>query len=486
MTNFVFSFLGLPLIVILILNLLSRKAAEKLCLPLGYLVSLAQIGAAIAAIALLMIYHKDAIIFSMFWNYQAAEGSAYFAPDIFSFVALLSIGIVACASFLTAANAYGKKVFYFCNVMMVLILGMNGIALASDLFTLYVFMEVTGISAYLLIALQREVKGLEGAFKYLVMGSVASAFFLCGLALIFLNSGSLKFDDLAAFFVNWKECENPSLVAAALILIVSGLSIKAGLIPFQGWLPDAYQSSSAPTSVVLAGVTTKMAGVYGILRILNSLVMGNSPMNNALMLLGLVSIIGGAVAAMGQHNYKRILAYSSISQIGYIVLGASCSSLLGYLGAILHFCNHAVFKSALFVGSAQLESNVGTLDIRKLGGLQKNMPLTAFSSIIALLSAAGIPPMAGFWSKLLIIIAVWQSFGGWTAGLAMAASLLTAGYFLKLQRQVFWGDSKPEFAEVSDKGLGIRIATVSLTSLTILIGLLFPVLLRLFQTQGWV
>lgn len=222
------------------------------------------------------------------------------------------------------------------------------------------------------------------------------------------------------------------------VFMICGFSIKSGLVPFHGWLPDAYQGAPAPVSIMLGGIVTKMVGVYAIIRILsNLLVEGNTVVNTSFMILAVLSIIYGAVAASGQKDFKRLLAYSSISQIGYIILGITTGSILGYIGAVFHFFNHATFKTTLFVNSAAVEQQTGITDITKMGGLHKQMPITGTSNIIAFLSAVGIPPLSGFWSKLLIIIAVWQTFGAIIASIALVSSIFTAVYFLRIQKNIF-------------------------------------------------
>jgi len=278
----------------------------------------------------------------------------------------------------------------------------------------------------------------------------------------------------------------PALISVAMVLLVSGIAIKAGLVPFHGWLPDAYQSAPAAVSVLLGGIVTKMAGVYAIIRLSLGVFSSVKGFNYALMILAAISIVYGAVATLKQKDFKRILAYSSISQIGYIVLGAVCGSPLGFLGALLHFFNHATFKSTLFINSAALESQVGTRNIEELGGLAKQMPITGTSSVLALLSTAGIPPLAGFWSKLLIIIAVWQAGHSLIAGIAIFASIFTLAYFLMIQRKVFFGPAEERFADVREVRGGLAFSQVMLSVVTVVMGIIFPLVLLFCQAWGMI
>ena len=480
-----YAFMGAPLLVILVLTLAGRKLAEKWALTVGYIVGMIQMLTSIIAIIVLWQYNKASITFSQFWSIQANDGAAYFSADVFSLIALFCIGMVTFAAFYTAKTMIGKKAFQFTNLMMVMILGMNGLALVTDLFSLYVFLEITGVSSYVLISINRDNKGLEGGFKYLIMSAIASAFILVSLALIFINTGSLRYEDISAISSSWMELSNPILILVAFVFLICGFSIKSGLVPFHGWLPDAYQSAPAPVSIMLGGIVTKMVGVYAIIRIVsNLLVESDTVVNTCFMVLALMSIIYGAVAAAGQKDFKRLLGYSSISQIGYIILGVSTGNILGYIGAIFHFFNHATFKTTLFVNSAAVEQQTGLSDITNMGGLHKQMPITGTSNIIAFLSAVGIPPLAGFWSKLFIIIAVWQTNGAIIASIALVASIFTAVYFLRIQKNIFFGPVNEKFADIKEAVKGFKLTEIALSVITIGCGLLFPVLLLLLQAQG--
>ncbi len=478
------SFLGLPLLAILLLNVVSKKTGGAISISVGYVVAIIQMIAAVVCMALLWMHGKDFIEFSLFWDMNATLGAAKLSVDLFSLVVLFCIGMVSLASLLTAKKTIGEKTLNYTNLLMVIMLGMNGIAVVTDLFSLYVFLEITGIASFVLIALLNDKRGLEGAFKYLVMSAIASALILGSFALIFTQTGSLVYGDVAKALADWRNAQYAPLLIVGFVMFIAGFSIKAGIAPFHGWLPDAYQSAPASVSVLLGGIVTKMAGVYALIRVLNSVFVAMPMINNTLLILGLISIVFGAVAACGQKDFKRILAYSSISQIGYIILGVASGSLLGFVGAMLHFFNHATFKTTLFVNSAAVEMQTGTTDIDQLGGLQARMPVTAVSSILAFLSMAGIPPLAGFWSKLLIIIAVWQSVSAVGGGIALAASIFTAAYFLILQRKVFFGPLEDHLTEVTEAKGTISLAAVLLSIVTVAFGVLFPVILNFLHLQG--
>jgi multicomponent Na+:H+ antiporter subunit D len=324
---------------------------------------------------------------------------------------------------------------------------------------------------------------LEGAFKYLVMSAVATVFMLTAIACVFMSVGQLGYQEVNSFLV-FTQGNYPSQLIIALVLFTAGLSIKAGLVPFHGWVPDAYSSAPNPVSVLLGGIVTKVAGVYTLMRLAITVFNNIEPVAYSLMVLGIVSIIVGALAAIGQGDFKRMLAYSSISQLGYIVLGVATGTPLGILGAVLHFFNHATFKSCLFVNSTAVEMQTGTRELNKLGGLAARMPVTGVSSVLSFLSTAGIPPLSGFWSKVLIIVAVWQAGFHGMAAVALMASILTLAYFLILQRKVFFGKVAQGLEKVTECKKGIAWSAVILSVITVGMGVLFPFALLFMQARG--
>jgi multicomponent Na+:H+ antiporter subunit D len=366
----------------------------------------------------------------------------------------------------------------FTSLMFVILAGMNGIVLVRDIFSLYIFLEITAVTSFILIAFDRDIFGLEGAFKYLILSGVATALLLSGIALFFILTGSTDFSLIAQ---GLKMSPNVILVRFGIALFLVGLFIKSGLMPFHGWLPDAYMAAPSPVSVLLAGIVTKTVGVYALMRVAHSVFGLDTSLKMILMVIGTVSIVLGAFAAMGQKNFKRMLAYSSISQVGYIILGFGCGTKLALIGAVFHLFNHAIFKSLLFVNAAAVESRTGTQDMDKMSGLAQHMPVTGTTSIIASLSAAGIPPLSGFWSKLMIIVALWMAgFHGY-ASVAVLASLVTLAYLLSMQRRIFFGVSESQDAGIKEAGLCFIGPSVLLAAIIVGVGLFFPIFLRIFN-----
>jgi proton-translocating NADH-quinone oxidoreductase chain N len=394
-------------------------------------------------------------------------------------VMLLAIAIVGVSSTLVAryVRTGREDAFRFSNLLLLAVAAMNGIVLVRDLFALYVFLEITAIASLVLIVLERGKTAFEGAFKYMVLSAVATALLLVGIALLLIVSGGTSFEEVAA---GLRAAGTSRLALVAMGLFLGGLAIKAGLAPFHGWLPDAYASAPSAVSVLLAGIVTKTTGVYTLVRLVDAVFGYGVPVRRILLAAGLLSVIAGAIGALAQRDLKRMLAYSSISQVGYIVLGLAAGPGLGFAGAVFHLFNHAVFKTLLFVNASAVEREAGTRDMGRLGGLGAAMPITGATSVVAMLSTAGLPPSAGFWSKLLVVIALWKAGHAAVAAVAVLASVLTLGYLLSMQRRVFLGPAvagRAPAREVSGWGLA---PAVLLAAVTLGLGLAAPWLFETF------
>ena len=341
---------------------------------------------------------------------------------------------------------YTSKLRYY-SLFLLMVAGMNGVVLSGDMFNIFVFIEIASIASYALVGFGCEREELEASFKYLVLGSVASTLILFAVAVIYGSLGSLNMAHISRLIA--AQGMNKALYFS-LALLVMGFSLKAALVPFHAWLPDAHPSAPAPISAMLSGVLIKAIGVYALIRIVFN-VFGLSPLlSQILMVLGTFSMIIGVVLAIGQWDFKRLLAYHSISQIGYVVLSIGMGTPLGILGGLLHLMNHAVFKSLLFLNAGSVEYTTGTRQLEEMGGLREKMPVTGGTSLIASMSIAGVPPFNGFWSKLIIILACVQARHYGYALCAVVVSLITLASFLKIQKFGFFGELRQRWAEVKE------------------------------------
>ncbi len=328
---------------------------------------------------------------------------------------------------------YGSVARYY-GLFLFMTAGMNGAVLAGDLFNLYVFIEIAGVASYALVAFGRKAEDLEASFRYAVLGSVASTLILAAIVLVYAVTGTLDLDHVAAGLA---DVGRSGPLHLALGLLLAGLALKAALAPFHAWLPDAHPAAPAPVSAMLSGVLIKAIGVYAIGRLVFNVVGPTAEILAALRWLGVLSMALGGLLALRQQDIKRMLAYSSIGQIGYVVVGLGLGTPLGVAGALFHLVNHAVCKSLLFLDAGAVERAAGTRDLGELGGLGRVIPVASRTTLIASLSISGVPPFGGFWSKLLIVIACIEAG---SLGLGLAAvlfSVVTLGYQLRLQRGCF-------------------------------------------------
>ncbi|HEA46844.1 MAG TPA: NADH/ubiquinone/plastoquinone (complex I) [bacterium] len=390
----------------------------------------------------LMVINRGMLVYKMGgWEpFKGIPIGIYLVLDGLSVLMLLiinSIGFLAALYSVNYMEKYTDKTRYY-TLFLLLIAGMNGVVLSGDMFNLFVFLEVAAIASYALVAFGTEAEELEAAFKYQVMGTVASGFILLGIALLYSFSGTLNMADIARI-INQQGIQGTVLFVGALFIM--GFGLKAAIMPFHAWLPDAHPSAPAPVSAMLSGVLIKAIGVYALVRILfNVLGLGETKsILYILMVLGIISMVAGALLALGQRDFKRLLAYSSISQIGYIVFAFGLGTPLGFLGGLFHLLNHATFKSLLFLNSGAIVYATENRDLEKMGGLLERMPVTGTTATIASMSIAGVPPLSGFWSKLIIIMAAIQAEQFIFALIAVLISIITLAYYLKVQRLAFFG-----------------------------------------------
>ncbi len=406
--------------------------------------------------------------------------------DGLSSLLLLAISVVSAAAMLFSVRymeQYTAKPKYL-SLFLLMVAGMNGVVLSGDIFNLYVFLEIASIASYALVGFGCEHEELEASFKYMVLGSIASAFILFGVALVYANTGSLNMAYIASAIA--QSGMNVGL-GFALSLFIAGFGLKAALVPFHAWLPDAHPSAPAPISAMLSGVLIKALGVYALARLIFNVLGVSVPVGWVLITLGVLSMVIGVFLAVGQWDFKRLLAYHSISQMGYVILGIGIGALilaqggnplwasLAILGGLFHLVNHAVFKSLLFLTSGSLEMATGTRQLKQMGGLVDRMPYTRLSCTVASAAIAGVPPFNGFWSKLILVIAAVQARFFVLAAVTVLVSLVTLLSFLKVQRYVFLGELPDELKNTRENGGSMLLAMLFLAVLCLLMSLLLLV-----------
>jgi len=323
----------------------------------------------------------------------------------------------------------------FCSLFALLVTGLQGIVVTGDLFNLYVFLEISSISAYALLS-SGGSKSVVAVFRYLLIGTVAASFYLIGVGYLYAMTGTLNMADMAA---RLPETSDSPVIVVAVSFIVIGLAIKAALFPLHGWLPDTYTYAPGPVIGFVAAVMTKVSA-YALYRILFYVFVAGTGPREPLLLLGwasVIAVVAGSLMALAQKDVQRMLAYSSIGQMGYIMLGIAIGTPLALTGALLHVVNHAVMKGCLFMVVNGVQWRLGVFRVRDFAGMGRRLPLTMAAFTVAALSMIGLPPTAGFFSKYYLALAALES--GYIPFLAalILSSLLGAVYFFRVLEKVY-------------------------------------------------
>jgi multicomponent Na+:H+ antiporter subunit D len=453
------------------LNLLLSKITMKVSDYLAFLVT------AILGVMSVKMLFEAPFIYAV-GNWKPPFGILLVSDGLSSMmlVVINVIGFLAVVFSMKYMSTYTAKPKYF-SLFLLMIAGMNGVVITGDMFNLYVFLEIASIASYALVGFGTGKRELEASFKYLILGGVASTAVLFGIAFLYSITGTLNMPDLAQ---QLEVIGMTRLVGFVIALFIMGFGLKASAVPFHAWLPDAHPSAPAPISAMLSGVLIKALGVYTIMRIMFNIIGKNELTSAILMFLGALSMVIGGLLAIGQKDFKRMLAYSSISQMGYVLIAIGLAlkpdaeqvvAMLALIGGLFHLVNHAVFKSLLFLASGAVEYRTGTRDLGQLGGLIKKMPVTGAATAIGSLSIAGIPPFNGFWSKLIIILALFRG-GYWIYGsVGVVVGFITLIYFVMLQKESLFGKLPESLSKVKEAPFAMVLPLVILAALCVAMGI---------------
>ena len=406
------------------------------------LFSVAATASLVTAVALtVQVWDGDVIRYEM--GGWPAPAGIELVIDQANVVVLLLLGVIA-----VIAAAYGRRsielevplrrIRMFYAAMCLLLTGLFGITVTGDAFNLFVFLEISSLSSYALIALGRRRRALLAAFQYLVIGTVGGTFLLIGVGLAFAVTGTLNMADLAD---RLPAVAGNRAVTGAVVFIFVGLAIKMAVFPLHAWLPGAYSEAPSVVSIVLAAVGTKVA-IYAFARFAFTVfgidvVFTDLPIGEAILVVGSLAMLAGAGVACFQQDFKRLLAWSSIGQVGMIVTGIGLATASGVSAAYLHIINHAVIKGALFAAAGILLIRLGSTSLESMAGLGRRMPLTFGAVVIAGLGLIGVPPTAGFASKWALASALVED-DRWLILIVMLASSLLAMVYVGRIVEVGW------------------------------------------------
>lgn len=336
-----------------------------------------------------------------------------------------------------------EKVPFFYAVYMLFVTGLTGMAITGDIFNLYVFIEITSLSVYTLIAMGKRRDALIASFNYLILGTIAGTFILIGVGYLYMVTGTLNMADLSKLL---PDLYSSTAVRTAFAFFTVGLSLKIALFPLHIWLPNAYTEAPSAVSAVVAATATKV-GAYVLIRIMFTVFSVEFdtevlPFTTILLILSSVAIIMGSVLAIAQTNLKRMLAYSSVGQIGYIVLGAALVNRVAMTGSLMHILNHALMKGTLFMVAGAVVYMTGTAEISELRGMGRRMPFTMAAFTIGALSMIGVPLTVGFVSKWYLALGAIRAGMWFLVPVILVSSLLTAVYFWRIVEGIYFAPAE--------------------------------------------
>ncbi len=398
-----------------------------------------------------------------------------FSGFVLSTIMLLALLAIVYARRSVEAEIPADKTVSFYVLLQLLLIGLVGMTITGDVFNLYVFLEISSIAAYTLIAGTRSSRSYVAGFNYLVMGSIAAGFILLGIGYLYVATGTLNMGEIAMLLPAVYEL---STVHAAFLFLMIGFSIKAAFFPLHLWLPDAYTESPSAVTVIISTVMAKVS-VYAMIRILFTIfttayIIESFPVTGFILLIATIAIVAGAILAIAQNDLKRMLAYSSISQIGYIMFAVGVANQIALEGGLLHILGHAMMKGCLFMVAGLIIYRMGTSNMLELRGVAQTMPISCAAFALAGASMIGIPPTIGFMSKYYLVLGAFEA-GHWLyAAVLLIGSLLAVGYIWRFIEIAYFGDHhhhKGEETAGSEGPTSMIAPMVCLALLCLLLGI---------------
>lgn len=430
----------------------------------------------VVSIALLQqVMSTGTIVYEM-GGWSAPWGIEYRVDKLNAFL-LLIVTSISTVVLLAAHTSIEKEIprhrhTLFYVLYLLSLAGLLGVVTTGDAFNVFVFLEISSLAAYSLIALGEDRRALWAAYQYLIMGTIGATFILIGIGLMYQMTGTLNMDDLSR---RLPEVAQTRTVFAAFAFIIVGVCLKVALFPLHRWLPNAYAYAPSVVTAVLAATSTKVA-VYLLIRFTFT-VFGISfsfttvPLQTIFVILGLLGIFVASTTAIFQKNVKHLFAYSSVAQIGYMIVGYSISTTMGLMATLLHLFNHALMKSALFLALGAVMYRIGTVQLNQFQGLGRQMPVTMAAIVAGGLSLIGVPLTVGFVSKWYLVLAALEN-GWWpVAVLILLGSLLAIVYVWRIVETAYFNEPPAGRESVEEAPLGFLIPVWVLVSANIYFGM---------------
>ena len=384
--------------------------------------------------ALLQEVQTSGVISYAIGGWLAPWGIEYRLDILNSFVLIIVSGIGAIVATFASESVHNEisedRIYLFYAAFLLCLTGLLGVVITGDAFNIFVFIEISSLSSYALISLGKDRRALLAAYRYLIFGTIGASFILIAIGLLYVMTGTLNIIDMQA---RLPDVIHTSTIKAALAFFTIGIAIKCGLFPMHGWLPAAYTYAPSTITAFLAGTTSKVF-IYVLLRFLftkfgTEFVFDEMNLDSIFIVVAILAIFSGSLAAIFQENVKRLLAYSSVAQIGYMVLGISMVSVTGLMAGILHMFNHAIIKTALFMGMAAVVYKLDSATLSDMKGIGKSMPWTMAAFVLAGLSLIGVPTTVGFISKWYLILAALEQ-GLWLVAVVILLGSLMAVIYI--------------------------------------------------------
>ncbi len=461
---------------ILIAGWLNKKA----CLPISLATIFVQLLLAFSILHHVVITREPIHYWLGGW---APPWGIEYVVDAFNAYVLVIVLFICLLTVIYAKRSIEKelprKIVSFYVIFQLLVTGLCGITVTGDVFNLYVFLEIASLAAYALIAAAGG-RSLKASYNYVILGSIGACFYLLGAGFLYSVTGSLNMADLSYLL---PPLYGNKVVQAAFVFFVVGISIKMALFPLHIWQPDAYTYAPSAVSVIIAAAMSKVS-IYAFIRILFSVFTTEFihiyvPITDVLSWIAAIAIIVGSVIAIMQSNLKRMLAYSSVSQIGYIVLGVALfSTQWGLYGALIHILNHAITKGCLFMVAGAIIYRTGLRSIKDFEGLGKKMPYTCAAFTLAALSMIGVPPTVGFITKLCLVLASLEAVEYVYVAVILASTLLNLVYFWRVIERMYFvkkeGEGENEHAIKKEEApVSMVIPALVLGLLCVIVGILW-------------
>jgi len=385
---------------------------------------------------------------------------------VVALISAVSLGVLA------YARHAGPHENTFYSQFLLLVTGLTGMTVTGDVFNLYVFLEITGLAAYGLVASGREANAAVAALKYLIIGTVGASLYLLGVGYALAEAGTLNMADLAATFGTAAAPYDSTLVVTAFGLMIGGLTVKVALFPLHTWQPDAYANAPDSVSAFISALVSTVSA-YAIARLLFSVfsvefLTAVPAARWALLAVASVSIVAGAALAVSQSNVQRMLAYSSVSQFGLVVAGFAVATPLAVVGATVHLVGHAVMKGGLFAASGIIERETGATTLGTYAGLGSRTPLAAGAFTVLALGMVGVPPAIGFVGKWYILVGAINAEIWPVVAVLLLSTLLTLAYFARLAERLYFAEATIQTEGVAADG-GEGTETVSAGMLVVVV-----------------